>query len=126
MKLKVLLGLVFFLGQIKIASAGLVQCFVSPENALCDFCSFLATIQAVINFIIGLAFMGAVILLAKYGFDMFFTGGDPGKVQGAMKGILKVVVGIIIVLAAWAIVNTIIWFLASPGSPPTFWNQINC
>lgn len=109
------------------ANAGLVQCVVSgPDSVLCDFCSLLATIQATLNFIIGLAFLGAVILIAVNGINMYFTGGNPGKVKTAFQNILKVVVGLVIMIAAWAIINTIMVFLANPGSPPTFWNNISC
>jgi type IV secretory pathway VirB2 component (pilin) len=126
MKISIFLSLVLFLAQINTAFAGLVQCEVSETSALCNLCQLLATVQAVINFLIGLAFLGAVILIAVAGFNMFYTGGNPEKVKKALKSIQSVVVGILIVLCAWAIVNTIIWFLAKPGSPPTFWNQINC
>ena len=109
------------------ANAALVQCTVSgPDSALCNFCQLLATLQATLNFIMGLAFLGAVIIIAINGIKMYFTGGDPGKVKDAMKNIGKVVVGLIIVIAAWAIINTIMVFLARPGSPPTFWNNISC
>lgn len=109
------------------ASAGLVRCSISgADNVLCDFCSFLATIQATLNFIIGLTFLGAILLIAKSGLDMYLTQGNPGKMQDAMKGILKVVTGLVIVIIAWAIINTIIVFLAKPGAAPTFWNNINC
>ncbi len=109
------------------ANAGLVRCTVSgPDSVLCDFCSLLATIQATLNFILGLAFLGAVILIAVNGINMYFTGGDPGKVKTSFEKILKVVVGLIIMIAAWAIINTIMVFLVKPGSPPTFWNNISC
>ncbi|HCI05550.1 MAG: hypothetical protein UX26_C0001G0015 [Parcubacteria group bacterium GW2011_GWC1_45_9] len=108
------------------ASAALVQCTVSETGALCSFCQLLATIQSTFNFILGLVFLGAVILIAKAGLEMYFTAGDPGKVQAALKNILKVVVGIVIVITAWAVVNTILVFFARPGSPPTFWNNISC
>lgn len=127
MKLNFWLSLASLLAQTQVASAALVQCQItSKENVLCSLCSFLATVQAVINFIIGLAFVGAVLLIAKFGLDMFFTGGNIEAVKKAGKGIWNTVLAVILVLSAWVIVNTIIWFFAKPGSPPTFWNQLNC
>ncbi len=109
------------------ASAALVQCTISgPDSALCGFCQLLATLQATLNFILGLAFLGAVILIAVNGIKMYFTGGNPGKVKEAFQNIIKVVVGLVIMISAWVIINTIMVFLARPGSPPTFWNNISC
>jgi len=110
-----------------LANAGLVQCVVSgPNSVLCNFCQLLATIQATLNFIMGLAFLGAVILIAVNGIRMYFTGGNPSKVKDAFQNIVKVVVGLVIVITAWVIINTVVVFLARPGSPPTFWNNISC
>lgn len=109
------------------ANAALVQCVInSPGGSLCSLCQFLGTIKAVLDFIMGMAFLGAIILIAKSGLDMYFTAGNVGQVKNAMQNILKVVVGLIIMIAAWAVINTIIIFLASPGSPPYFWNNIDC
>ncbi|OGY39598.1 MAG: hypothetical protein A2418_01895 [Candidatus Brennerbacteria bacterium RIFOXYC1_FULL_41_11] len=105
-------------------NAALVQCIPTgpDDSTICGWCDFIATIQTTFYFIIGIAFLGAVILIAKYGLDMYFTGGNPGKVQEALKGIGKIVVGLIIILISWAIINTIMWLLGGSAN----WWKISC
>lgn len=94
-----------------------------PDQVLnCDYCAFVATIQTTFYYILGIVFLAAVVLIAKYGLDMYFTSGDPGKVKEAFKGIMKVVVGLIIILISWVIINTIMVVL---GASENWWN-ISC
>ncbi|HOM68383.1 MAG TPA: pilin [Candidatus Paceibacterota bacterium] len=110
------------------AFAALVTC--DPEKPAgagsCDLCALFQTIQNVVNFLIGAAFSMVTIMLIYGGISMYFSGGNPENTKKATKVLINAVIGLVIVLTSWMVINTIITFLAKPGSPPTFWIQIKC
>jgi len=58
---------------------------------------------------------------------MFLTaGGDPGRIGGAKKILTATVIGLVIILAAWLIVDTVITFLTPASSPFQNWSTIDC
>ncbi len=98
----------------------------------CTTCDLVALTQRIINFLIFAAVVIAVLLFVYAGFLMVSAGGNEGQLSTA-KGIFwSVLIGIIIVLAAWLIVNVIMQVLyREPGTTDagiTFrpWNQIIC
>ena len=110
------------------AFAALVTC--DPEKPAgagsCDLCALFQTIQNVVNFLIGAAFSMVTIMLMYGGISMYFSGSNPENTKKATKVLINAVIGLVIVLTSWVIINTIITFLAKPGSPPTFWTQLVC
>lgn len=93
---------------------GLISCdgIVDP----CDFEDVLETANMMIDFLIfTLAMPLAAIIFAWAGF-LFITGGaDPGKRTKAKGMMLNVVIGLVIALAAWLIVKTILLALGYDG-----------
>jgi len=65
-------------------------------------------------------------MLVYGGIRMYFSGGSPENTKKATKVMINAVIGLVIVLTSWIVVNTIITFLAKPGSPPTFWTKLDC
>ncbi len=110
------------------AFAALVTC--DPEKPAgrgsCDLCALFETIQNVVNFLIRLAFSIVAIMLVYGGIRMYFSGDNPNNRKTATKVFINAVIGLVIVLTSWVVINTIITFLAKPGSPPTFWTQLVC
>jgi heme/copper-type cytochrome/quinol oxidase subunit 4 len=76
----------------------------------------------VINIIFPLAALMFVV-----GGVMFLTaGGNPGRIGTAKKIVTAVVMGIVIILVAWLIVDTVITFITPAGSPFQSWHTIDC
>lgn len=75
----------------------------------CGFTSMIVLVQNLINFAIKYIILPvAAIIFAYVGF-LFLTGGGSPETRKKAKGIfIKVVIGIIVILAAWLIVNTIL------------------
>ena len=65
-------------------------------------------------------------MLVYGGIRMYFSGDNPNNRKTATKVFINAVIGLVIVLTSWVVINTIITFLAKPGSPPTFWTQLVC
>ncbi len=99
---------------------GLVTCS-GPD---CNFCTFFAMVNGVIAWIISIMTLVAVFVLVFAGFRLVTSGGDPGALQKAKEMITNVLIGFVIMLAAWVIVDTIIKTLT--GSDYGVWEPVTC
>jgi len=96
----------------------------------CQFCHFFVMFKSILDFVLKLVIIIAVLMLTVGGFMFFFAGGNPAALDRA-KGILtSTAIGLVIIFAAWLIVNSILTF---PGfiNPqlswdPTKWFQVEC
>lgn len=86
--------------------------FVGPE---CGWKELVELTQNLINQIILIAVPFAAIVFAYAGFKILSSGGNTSKMEEGKKMITKVAQGIVIMLAAWLIVNTIINALLGDG-----------
>ena len=66
------------------------------------------TVLNIITFVLGLLGLIAVVMILYGGFIWLTAGGNEDKVGSAKKIISAAIVGLIIVLLAWAIVNFVI------------------
>lgn len=66
------------------------------------------TVINIINWVLGLLGIIAVIMILYAGFQWMTAGGNEDKVSSAKKIISAAVVGLIIILLAWAIVNFVL------------------
>lgn len=99
------------------SSAGLVPCGGSGEPP-CSFSLLIELIQRIINFLLIIAAPIASILFAYAGFLYLTAGEESGKISKAHDVFLNVLIGIVIALAAWLVVNTINNALLKPGYVP--------
>lgn len=89
---------------------GLVPCI---DN--CDFYRFLDLIDNIFNYIVIIAVPAASVAIAYAGIILVTATNDSGK-RSEAKGILwAAVLGLVIVLAAYLIVNTVLDTLVPPG-----------
>lgn len=81
----------------------------------CDFKSLVMLVNVLINNLVIISTLLAVMVFIYAGFILLTSGGNPGARDRA-KGMLgKVVVGYLVVLAAWIIVYTITSVLLDPA-----------
>jgi hypothetical protein len=62
------------------------------------------TVVSIIQWVLGLLGLGAVIMILYGGFTWMTAGGNEEKVEKAKKIITAAVIGLVIILVAWAIV----------------------
>lgn len=67
-----------------------------------------STVINIINWILGLLGIIAVVMILYAGFMWMTAGGNEDKVASSKKMISAAVVGLIIILLAWAIVNFVL------------------
>ncbi len=83
----------------------------------CGFNELMELINKVINFLLfKIAMPLAALIFAYAGFLLITAGGDPSKVTKAKAIIRNLLIGFVIALAAWLIVNTILSTLGFQGS----------
>ena len=88
--------------------------FGTPADDACkylDNCSdnsFAITFKNVLNWIFGIIGIVAVVMIIIGGFNMMTSSGDPGKVKKGKDTILYGIIGLVIALLAFAIVNFVI------------------
>jgi len=94
----------------------------------CQLCHFFYMFQGIINKVLfTIVPLTAVLMLVVGGAFFIFSAGNPGNVARAKSIITATVIGLIIVYAAWLIVNT---FLIAIGVETWTglknWFEINC
>ena len=102
------------------STSGLVPCtgVDATGTPTCHFSDLLVLVSRVINFVVyALILPIAAIIFAYTGFLFLTSGGSPETKTKAKDILLKAVIGLIIILAAWLIVAVI---LGTLGVPDTF------
>ncbi len=114
-------------------TGGIVPC----SGRDCGTCEVIVLGNRVIFFIVGIMIAIAILMLAIAGFRLVTSGGNKGDYDSAKGTLQSVLIGIIIILASWLIVDTIMKGLlstvGSSGPNPQGWvynlgpwNQVQC
>lgn len=106
-----------------LVNAGLVPCGTS-ETPSCELCHFLILIRNIFDFILKILVPLAILFAGGAGVLILISRGSQLANQGK-KILTSVVIGIVIALLSWTIVNTIIVALANPGTFPLPWHTWN-
>lgn len=80
-----------------------------------DFGCVLQVVQNVINFAITLAVIVMVLYLAYAGFRLMVSRGNPGMYEDAKTRILNAIIGLVVILCAWALVDFVMKAVADEG-----------
>jgi len=98
-------------------SAGLIPCgrdYDDPattkwdECAPCDLCKGILSGQLIIEFFVKIATVFAVLSIVLGGFLYIFAAGNQGILEKAKSTIKYVLLGFIVILIAWAVVDSIL------------------
>jgi len=88
------------------SAQGLVPCG-NPGQPPCQLCHFFVMLDRILDFIFTrLVPAVAVLMLMIGGVMFFFAGGSPQTLGTAKSIITSVFIGLIIIFAAWLIINT--------------------
>ncbi len=108
--------------------SGIVSCGDAGEQA-CNFCDLVKVANESLSFAVYFSVFIATLLFAYAGFLYVTSAGDTGKISTATGIFGKVVVGMIIILTAWLVVDTIMkTFFDNSDLARNFgpWNSIQC
>ena len=95
-----------------LAQGGLVTC----SGADCGSCQLVAMINLIIVWLIGILFMLFAVMMVVAGFGLVTSGGNQSALEAAKSKFTNAIIGIIIVIAAWLIVDTVMKGLVGGGS----------
>lgn len=119
----VVVGLFFFVPTAD--AAGLVQCGLSDPWS-CQFCDLITLVNNIVKYIVATAMVLAAVLFAYAGYLFFSSNGSEEKI-GKAKNIFKdVIIGFVVALLGFTIVNTLLQTLASGYLAPPSWNVVAC
>lgn len=118
------LGMIASLALVNVGNVSAVDCGATPDVPACKVKSgvngiggntngrqatdFTGTIEGVINVLLFIIGAAAVIMIIIGGIRYVVSGGDQGAVTGAKNTILYAVVGLVIAIMAYAIVNFVV------------------
>lgn len=92
-------------GSLRPSANSIAECNIDPEN---DTGSLMETITTIINVILGVVGVVAVIMIIIGGINFVTSQGDAAKVTRAKNTVLYGVVGLVIALLAFMIVNFVL------------------
>lgn len=99
---------------------------VTVPNSAPAWGCVLQTLQNIMNFMVTMATVAITIFIALAGFSYMASGGNPEKRTMANKRIMNAVIGLVIVLCAWLVVDSILKVLYNPSTTTSYgpWNSI--
>lgn len=109
--------LLFFISANAFAQEPLVQCGNAPDDP-CTWDDLMALIQTVFDF--GLKYVAipiAVIMIAWGGITMAISAGNESKFKQGRDIITATAIGLVIIFAAWLIINTVVGLLGINAAP---------
>src|SRR3989344_5117404 len=119
--LTVLFAFLFSTAAFAATPSGLVVCGNGTNATECNFTDLVNQVQTVINFLIfRIASPLAAIMFAYAGFLYVTNGGNESQIKQAHDIFLNVLLGIVIVLAAWLVMSFILTFFLGALSPFNF------
>lgn len=103
------------------------ECRGKNTVANCDLCSLAQLIQNIANFLLGLSVPAAALLFAWAGIRLFAARGVAEHINAAKKIFKTVLIGFLIIVSVWALVNTVMNMLMKGGELGTWdWRTLDC
>jgi|GEM_PF-908689 len=105
-------------------TGGLVPCS-GPD---CEACHVVELVDNILDFLFEIGVIIGTILIVVGGFYLLTSGGDTGKRSKGKSIITNVIIGLIIMLTSWLIVDTVMKTFVSDDVENALgpWNEIQC
>ena len=91
------------------AQAALVACGTSANPDPCTLCHLVSGVATITDYIRDIMVFAALAIIAAMGILYIVSAGNPGMMETAKKGVFAALAGLVIILAAWIIVNTVMF-----------------
>ena len=96
------------------SAAGLVPCGGHSEGE-CTFNDLVGMVQGIISFLLYIGVFIGVLMISYAGFTLVISQGNQSAMEKAKSRIWNVVIGFVIMLLAYLVVNTILFVLTGGG-----------
>jgi soluble lytic murein transglycosylase-like protein len=107
-----------------VTAAGLVPCG-GPGEPVCQFCHVVQLVTTVSGWLVAVLGTLAAIVIVVMGLRLVTSGGDVAAKTQARRVISNVLVGYVILLSGWLIINQVLRMLAN-NTVSSSWNTIQC
>ena len=112
--------------ELQAQAGGLITC----DGTTCGSCEFVELINNLIKLLFGLVSVVFAVMMAIAGIGLVTSGGSPGALEAAKSKLSNALIGLVIMLAAWLLVDTIMKALLPGGnitvSGNLFWADVSC
>jgi len=123
MKKIILFSIFYFLLSTLIVEAALVPCGTSTTPP-CTWCHLMQLIKNVIDFLMYIVIPLAAVMIVVGGIFIMTAGGSTERVSKGREIVTAAIVGLLIALLSWLIIDTIIKIIAGGSFGP--WNKLSC
>ena len=113
-----------FLVKASILNGPLVQCGTKANPNPCTLCDIFKLVKTIIDFISYGLFILAPIFIVYGGIMILLAGAKPSNVDTGKSIIKNAIIGVIIALLAWTVINVILNGLVDQSKFPWPWNKI--
>lgn len=96
----------------------------APDNY--GTCEVVLLVNNIIGFSLGLVALLATITLVVSGYRLVMSQGNPGEMQRAKEALSNILIGLVIVLSAFLVINTVLSVLVGDNPSIKNWNNIQC
>lgn len=104
--------------------------FVTCDGPTCSACDLVSMINRIIVWLFGFVFVVFAVLMVVAGFGLVTSGGNQSALDAAKSKFQNALIGIIIMLAAWLIVDTLMRAILAGGTGNVMgfgpWSQVQC
>lgn len=118
--------ILFIIPSLSFAQTGFVPC----EGAECGTCDLVQMGNSILVWLIAILFVVFAVILAIAGFGLVTSGGNPAAKERAKGKFVNAIVGLIIVLIGWVLVDTVMRGLLSGGNGTITgfgpWSVVQC
>lgn len=90
----------------------------------CDFCDALTVAQNIIGYLTQLAFVLVTAMIVWGALQMVISAGSSEKFTHGKKGITDAVVGLLVIMATWLIINEFLHLMTGGIAIP--WDKVHC
>jgi len=97
-------------------------CAITSGN--CSICDILDTAIRILRWLLGILGGSALFLFVWHGFGWLTSMGNKEKIEASRKALINTVIGLIIILASWYIVNLVISLVLTPVNSPNLVQSI--
>ncbi len=120
-----LITLTLFLLTTSITYAGIVPCGGTGQT-MCRACDFVAMAQKIMEWFVLVSASIVALMFAFGGMKMVMSAGNTGAVSEGKEMMTNSVIGFLILLGAWLIINTVLMTFTNNGEGIEVWGTIQC
>ena len=123
-----LAAILYFIFSLLVVNAALVPCGTSANPTACNWCHLMQVIKNIIDLLMSIVFPLAAVMIVIGGITIATAGGSTERVAKGRQIVTAAVIGILIALLSWLIIDTIIKVVATNWGSLKIgpWNKLGC